>query len=154
MPRSLRQHATTPVQRTIGDSSAVSSSKKKQTKNNVRFAEDINYAKESYAPRCVAEDNGGRMFEYFKAQVEILDSTEDDKLAAAMYGNCEVKRSKHKRTSRSKKQSSSKDKDKPKKKKAVPVSGYNFDALIDREESSSSSYSSHMDIYDVVGKYP
>ena len=75
-------------------------------------------------PRGKTQDLGqDRMFELFenKAEVEILNSAEDDMLAASMYGG--VKKSKRKKGS---------------KKNKKGVSGYNFDALI-RDESSSSS---------------
>ena len=75
------------------------------------------------------EENGGRMFDLFpdKAQVEILDSAQDDALAAAMYAN--VKRHKNKKKKKEKKQKRR-------------VSGYDFDALLAKEESSSSSTTS------------
>ena len=64
-----------------------------------------------------------RMFELFenKAEVEILNSPADDKLAASMYGGLKKK--------------------KPIKKKKMKkgVSGYDFDSMI-KDESSSSSF--------------
>eukprot|EP00531_Pseudo-nitzschia_arenysensis_P003142 CAMPEP_0116134688 /NCGR_PEP_ID=MMETSP0329-20121206/10784_1 /TAXON_ID=697910 /ORGANISM="Pseudo-nitzschia arenysensis, Strain B593" /LENGTH=116 /DNA_ID=CAMNT_0003629425 /DNA_START=56 /DNA_END=406 /DNA_ORIENTATION=- len=68
-----------------------------------------------------------RMFELFenKAEVQILNSTEDDRLAAAMYGG--VKKNKRKKSKKQKK----------------GVSGYDFDSLIKDESSSSSSYDFH-----------
>ena len=79
------------------------------------------------------EGEGGRMFDLFdsKAEVEILNSVEDDNLAAAMYGG--VKKSKKKKSKKTKK----------------GVSGYNFDRII-KDESSSSSNS---DFHESFAKY-
>ena len=68
-----------------------------------------------------------RMFEQFenKAEVEILNSPAEDKLAASMYGG--VKKNKKKKIKKQKK----------------GVSGYDFDSLIKDESSSSSGYDFH-----------
>jgi hypothetical protein len=67
-----------------------------------------------------------RMFEYGKAEVEILNSAADDQLAASMYGG--VKKTKKKKSSKKKQQKRG-------------VSGYDFDSMI-QDESSSFSTSS------------
>lgn len=68
-----------------------------------------------------------RMFELFenKAEVQILNSVEDDRLAAAMYGG--VKKNKRKKSKKQKK----------------GISGYDFDSLIKDESSSSSGCDFH-----------
>jgi hypothetical protein len=63
---------------------------------------------------------GDRMFEYEKAQVEILDSAADDMLAASMYGGVSNKRRKEK----------TKKKTTFSHEKKTGVSGYNFDSLM------------------------
>ena len=76
-----------------------------------------------------------RMFDLFetKAEVEILNSVADDRLAASMYGGLKKTRKKSSKKSKQRK----------------GVSGYNFDRVI-KDESSSSSNS---DFHDSFGKY-
>ena len=74
----------------------------------------------------ISDDRSFELFEN-KAEVTILNSEADDRLAAAMYGGA--------------KRLKKKDKKQKKQKKRVRVSGYDFDSLL--KEESSSSYSEH-----------
>jgi len=73
--------------------------------------------KQSLRPMALRRgSNSGRMFDYEKAEVKILNTFEDDNLAASMYGGST--------------KSSKKNKIKSPKKTKKTISGYDWDALI------------------------
>jgi len=105
-----------------------------QNAGESRFGKDVKRVTPPF-PRRKSSEQDEKMFSLFesKAEVEILNSTEDDMLAASMYGG--VKKSKRKKQS---------------KKQERRISGYNFDALLKDE---SSSFSTTSDFHESFGKY-
>mmetsp|Transcript_15441 Transcript_15441/g.31984 ORF Transcript_15441/g.31984 Transcript_15441/m.31984 type:complete len:146 (-) Transcript_15441:64-501(-) len=96
-----------------------------------------------FSPRArnnrLNEVNSQRMFVYgyTKAEVEILDSAEDDKLAASIYGDINTKE----RSSKSKKQQNDE--------YNFGVSGYDFDSLLE----DNSSHSTNTDVRESSSSY-
>jgi len=77
------------------------------------------------------------VYGYTKAEVEILDSAEDDKLAASIYGDINTKE----RSSKSKKQQNDE--------YNFGVSGYDFDSLLE----DNSSHSTNTDVRESSSSY-
>eukprot|EP00535_Pseudo-nitzschia_heimii_P004089 CAMPEP_0197182972 /NCGR_PEP_ID=MMETSP1423-20130617/7178_1 /TAXON_ID=476441 /ORGANISM="Pseudo-nitzschia heimii, Strain UNC1101" /LENGTH=120 /DNA_ID=CAMNT_0042633487 /DNA_START=20 /DNA_END=382 /DNA_ORIENTATION=+ len=115
-----RQYATSPGSRKVNGSPHYTASR---NVGESRYGNDVKRVSPPF-PRGKASGQEGqhKMFDLFdtKAEVEILNSAEDDMLAASMYGG--VKKSKRKKST---------------KKNKKGVSGYNFDAIIGDESSSS-----------------
>lgn len=107
---------------------------RRQSTGDSRFGKDVKRVTPSF-PRRKSSVEDERMFGLFetKAEVEVLNSTEDDNLAASMYGG--VKKSKRK---------------KQPKKQERRISGYNFDELL---KDGSSSFSTSIGFHDSFGKY-